>query len=69
LRTEGISTSDILVRILKDRQDHYEKMLKKGTKKEEMNLSNLEYIYIQTKGVLKVLKNCLKDDKKVDHES
>lgn len=67
LRTEGISTSDLLIRILKDRQQHYEKILKKGTKKEEINMGNLEYIYIQTKGVLKVLKNCLKDDREVGH--
>ena len=39
LRTEGISTSDILVRILKDRDLYYEKNLKKGISREQMNLN------------------------------
>ena len=69
LRTEGISTSDLLIRILKDWQNHYEKILKKGVKKEEINLGNLEYVIIQTKGVMKLLKNCLKDDRKVEEEN
>lgn len=40
LRTEGISTSDILLRILKDRSDLMIRNLSRGYSREEMNISN-----------------------------
>lgn len=61
LRTEGISTSDILTRILKDRDNYYKKNLKKGISREEMNLSYLEYFFIQSKSVIDVVQKCLKE--------
>jgi choline-phosphate cytidylyltransferase len=46
LRTEGISTSSILTKILKERVQFYEKNLKRGVSREELNLSYIEYLYI-----------------------
>ena len=45
-RGEGISTTCILNRILKNRESYYEKNIKKGISREEMNLSYLHYFYI-----------------------
>lgn len=63
LRTEGVSTSSILTRILKERQQFYEKNLKSGVTREELNLSYLEYLYIQIRGVVEVMNKCIKDAK------
>ena len=45
-RSEGISTTCILNRILKNREDFYAKNIKKGISREEMNLSYIHYFYI-----------------------
>ena len=60
LRTEGISTTDLLVRILKDREDFYERNLKKGYTRNSMNLNYFEYFYIQARGVAHNVQRCLK---------
>lgn len=44
-RTEGISTTDLIVRILKDRDMYFERSLKKGMKPEDLNLSLKEADY------------------------
>lgn len=63
LRTEGVSTSSLLTRILKERQLYYEKNLRSGVTREELNLSYLEYLYIQTRGVVEVMNKCIKETK------
>ena len=60
LRTEGVSTSDLLLRILKDRERYYERNLKKGYTRKDLNLTYLEYLRVQMNGVMKNLKTCLK---------
>lgn len=63
LRTEGVSTSDLLTRILKNRESFYQKCLKKGMTRKQINLSFPEYAFYQFKGVYKSLKHlCLKDE-------
>ena len=60
LRTEGISTSDLLTRILKDREEYYERNLKKGISRKQMNLNYAHYAFIQMKGVMHNMQKCLK---------
>ena len=60
LRTEGISTSDLLTRILKDREGYYERNLKKGISRKQMNINYPHYAFIQMKGVMHNLQKCLK---------
>ena len=62
LRTEGVSTSDLLTRILKDRDQYYKKILKKGVSRDKVNLNYLEYLFIQMKGVMNTVETCLKSD-------
>ena len=62
LRTEGVSTSDLLLRILKDKERYYERNLKKGYSRKDLNLTYLEYLRVQMKGVMKNLKSCLKTE-------
>ena len=62
LRTEGVSTSDLLLRILKDKERYYERNLKKGYTRKDLNLTYLEYLNVQMKGVMKKIKTCLKQD-------
>lgn len=72
MRTEGISTSDLLTRILKDREEYYERNLKKGISRKEMNLNLPHYAFIQLKGALNNLQKCLKkaeyDENLEEHE-
>lgn len=69
LRTEGISTTELLVRILKSREDFYERNLKKGYSRESMNLNYLEYCYIQMRGVVHNVQNCLKQEKEAGYQA
>ena len=59
LRTKSISTSDILTRILKNRRDLFERNLKKGYGRKDLNLNYLEYFYIQLRKVMIDVKRCL----------
>jgi len=45
LRTEGISTSDLMARILKDRTDLMIRNLGKGVPKDEMGINTFEYLF------------------------
>ena len=62
LRTEGISTSDLLIRILKDKERYYARNLQKGYSRKELNLNYLEYLNVQMKGVMTKIKTCLRQD-------
>ena len=64
LRTEGVSTSDLLVRILKERDDYTERNLKKGYSRKQLNLGLFEYLLIRMKGATKEVKNSLKKIRK-----
>jgi len=41
-RTDGISTTDLIVRIIKDRDMYFERSIKKGMKLDELNLKGYE---------------------------
>ena len=60
LRTEGVSTTDLLIRILKDRENYYERNLKKGYSRLSMKLNYFEYVYIQMRSVSHNIQRCLK---------
>ena len=62
LRTEGVSTSDLLLRILKDKQQYYARNLKKGYSRKEMNLTYMEYLSVQMNEVLRNVSHCLKGE-------
>ena len=64
LRTEGISTSDIMVRILKDREELFERNLRKGYDRKSLKLGYFEYLYVQARVVLVKIVRCLKDHEK-----
>jgi len=49
LRTEGISTSDLMARILKDRTDLMIRNLGKGVKRDEMGINSFEMIFLSAK--------------------
>ena len=45
MRTDGISTSDLMARILKDRTDLMIRNLGKGVPKDEMGINTFEYLF------------------------
>ena len=61
LRTEGISTSDLLVRILKERDSYAERNLKKGYSREQLNLGVFDYLLIKLKGATKDVEKSFKE--------
>ena len=48
-RTEGISTSDIIYRVLKHYDEYIERSIKKGAKKEDINISLEKYREVKIK--------------------
>ena len=62
LRTSGISTSDLLTRILSHREEFYVRNLKKGIDRKDMNLGLPHYGYLQIKGIFENLQKCLKHE-------
>ena len=63
LRTEGVSTSDVMVRILKEKEDYIDRNLKKGYSRGQMNLNYLEYAFIKYRNVYHILSDII--DKKI----
>ena len=51
-RTEGISTTDVVGKILKDKERYYFRNIKRGVTKEELGLSTLMFWYYKTKMVV-----------------
>ena len=66
LRTEGVSTSDLLVRILKEKDDYTERNLKKGYSRKQLNLSIFDYLMLKMKGAAKKVKKTFKHKVKID---
>ena len=68
-RTEGISTTDIIVRIIKDYDLYLERNIKKGCTADELNVTKEKYFLIKIVLLLRAKKrkifNLLKDYKKL----
>ena len=48
-RTEGISTTDVVTKILKDKRLYYERNIKRGATRKEVGLSYPKYWYYYVK--------------------
>lgn len=55
-RTEGISTSDIIVRILRDYELYVERLLQRGYRREDLGVSKTREIRLKLKSYLRALK-------------
>jgi choline-phosphate cytidylyltransferase len=52
-RTDGISTSDIILRILKDRDEYLKRNLSRGYSKEQLSYTVFDAILLKTKDFIK----------------
>ena len=59
-RTPGVSTSDLIVRIIKNRDVFYNQLLDLGYKRESLNLNLWHYICLKTRGIVGKVFNCQK---------
>lgn len=48
-RTEGISTTDVVAKILKNKEIYYIRNLKRGVPRSQLGMSLTRYIYLQLK--------------------
>ena len=56
-RTEGISTSDVILRIIKDYDMYVERSLQRGYKRQDIGISAAKAFRIKLKGNIKKLKD------------
>lgn len=63
-RTEGVSTSDVIVRIIKNREIFYNQLLNQGYDRKDLNLSFFDIIYLKINGLAKRLFGCDKRKEK-----
>lgn len=59
-RTPGVSTSDLIVRIIKNRDVFYNQLLDLGYKRESLNLNLWHYFCLKTRGFIGKVFNCQK---------
>ena len=59
-RTPGVSTSDLIVRIIKNRDVFYDQLLNQGYKREEMGLGFCSYSVLKGKLLLKRIFGCVR---------
>lgn len=59
-RTDGISTSDIILRIIKDYDMYIERSLKRGYKREDIGISRTKELRVKFKSNLKEIKDSFK---------
>lgn len=52
-RTDGISTSDLIMRILKNRDLYIERSLSRGYKRQDLNMSFFDYLFMKSKQIFK----------------
>lgn len=63
VRTEGISTSDLMARILKERTDIMIRNLSKGVKRKDMDIGGVHYVYLSVKNNYRRLKQAISKTK------
>lgn len=56
-RTEGISTSDIILRIIKDYDMYIERSLKRGYKREDIGISKTKELRVKFKQNMREIKD------------
>lgn len=59
-RTEGISTSDIILRIIKDYDMYIERSLKRGYKRQDIGISKTKELRVKFKSNLRDIKDQFK---------
>jgi len=67
LRTEGISTTDVVAKILKNKEIYYIRNLKRGVPRSQLGMSLTRYIYLQLKLVFCPPRNV--DRQKIESKS
>jgi choline-phosphate cytidylyltransferase len=63
VRTEGISTSDLMARILKERTDIMIRNLSRGVNRKEMDINRVEYVFLSVKKNYRRLKQAISKTK------
>ena len=63
MRTDGISTSDLMARILKERTDIMIRNLNKGVNRKEMDINRFEYVFLSVKKNYRRLKQAISKTK------
>ena len=56
MRTEGVSTSDLIMRVLKHKDEYYDRNFKKGNTRNDMNMGVFDYGLYQFRKLGEVLK-------------
>ena len=51
-RTQGVSTTDVVAKILKDKNVYYIRNIKRGVSRSKLGLSLTRYIYLQVRMLL-----------------
>jgi choline-phosphate cytidylyltransferase len=66
LRSDGVSTSDLLIRVLKEKDEYYDRNFKKGYKRQDFGLGWVEYIgYLARRNYQKIKMSVIQ---KMDHQ-
>lgn len=63
-RTEGVSTSDLIVRIIKNRDQFYEQLINEGYSRKELNLCWGKYLIVRFRQIGKNIFGCQKRKEK-----
>ena len=67
LRSEGVSTSDLLIRVLKEKDEYYDRNFKKGYNRSDFGLGWIEYLgYLARRNYHKIKETVAH---KLDHQS
>jgi choline-phosphate cytidylyltransferase len=48
-RTQGISTTDLVTKILKNKEIYYVRNIRRGTSREKLGISRIRYFYLMCK--------------------
>ena len=68
LRTEGISTTDLIVRILKDKDEYYDRNFKKGNSPKDFDMGFFEYGLFKLRKMTKEIKHEIEQRRALSNE-